>query len=79
MEHLLIVTGHGLNVLSPSPLTSLAQLVPPGIANTEVSMERTAAIIMVHFDRLWTLYLGHKGDFESSGLLDMYLQRWLHS
>ena len=72
-----IHSGHGLNVNTPSPLTSLAQLIPPGISGIEVSTERTAATIMSYFDRLWGQFIAARGDF--SGFVDMYLSYWLHS
>ncbi|KAH8116271.1 class II aaRS and biotin synthetase [Phellopilus nigrolimitatus] len=72
-----IVIGCGLNVLSPSPLTSLSQLIPAGFSDTVISMERTTATIMATFDEMWLQFLSSKGSFEP--FLDMYLQRWLHS
>ncbi|KAI5124198.1 hypothetical protein M0805_005049 [Coniferiporia weirii] len=72
-----IVVGCGLNVLSPSPLTSLCQLIPAGLSDTELSMERTAATIMATFDSMWSQFISSKGSFEP--FTELYLQRWLHS
>ena len=70
-------SGCGLNVSSPSPLTSLEQLIPPGMDKTGMSMEGTAATIMTVFDEMWDQFIQANGSFEP--FMDLYLQRWLHS
>ena len=40
-------------------------------------MERTMAIVMVKFERMWNTFLENKGSFEP--FMDLYLDRWLHS
>ncbi|THH10739.1 hypothetical protein EW145_g1126 [Phellinidium pouzarii] len=72
-----VIVGCGLNVLSPSPLTSLYQIIPTGHNDTELSMERTAAAIMATFDEMWSKFLSSRGSFEP--FIDLYLRKWLHS
>ncbi|EJD07395.1 class II aaRS and biotin synthetase [Fomitiporia mediterranea MF3/22] len=74
--HVDIVIGCGLNVLSPSPLTSLTQLIPPGLPDFTLTMERTAAVIMSTFDEMWSRF-SSSASFEP--FMDLYLDRWLHS
>ncbi|KZP20467.1 class II aaRS and biotin synthetase [Athelia psychrophila] len=72
-----IIIGCGLNVLTESPIFSLAQLVPES-SSTNLSMERTAAIIMATFETMWDKFCTPNGvSFEP--LMDLYLERWLHS
>ncbi|KAK7042482.1 BPL/LPL catalytic domain-containing protein [Favolaschia claudopus] len=71
-----IVIGSGLNVLNPPPITSLSQLVPPD-EDHHLSMERTAAAILVKFERMWSEFIQGRGSFEP--FIDLYLQRWMHS
>ncbi|KAF7319527.1 BPL/LPL catalytic domain-containing protein [Mycena chlorophos] len=68
-----IVIGSGLNVLNPPPITSLSQLD----GDVLLSMERTAAAILVKFERMWGVFVDGKGSFEP--FMELYLQRWLHS
>ncbi|KAL5492250.1 BPL1 [Sanghuangporus weigelae] len=74
--HVDVVVGCGLNVFSPSPMTSLVQLIPAGLDNTNLSMERTLAVIMATFDKMWSRFLT-EASFDS--FMDLYLERWLHS
>ncbi|KAJ7151389.1 biotin-ligase [Mycena crocata] len=71
-----IVIGSGLNVLNPPPITSLSQLLPLD-EEPELSMERTAAAILVKFEGMWSVFVAGKGSFEP--FMDLYLQRWMHS
>jgi len=71
-----IVIGSGLNVLNPPPITSLSQLLPPD-DDHHLSMERTAAAILVKFERMWSVFVQGRGSFEP--FMDLYLQRWMHS
>ncbi|KAJ7672565.1 class II aaRS and biotin synthetase [Mycena polygramma] len=71
-----IVIGSGLNVLNPPPITSLSQLLPPD-DNRQLSMERTAAAILVKFEKMWSVFVKGKGSFEP--FMDLYLERWMHS
>ncbi|KAJ7130280.1 biotin-ligase [Mycena epipterygia] len=71
-----IVIGSGLNVLNPPPITSLSQLLPPD-DDHQLSMERTAAAILVKFEGMWSVFVRGKGSFEP--FMDLYLQRWMHS
>ncbi|KAJ7856610.1 biotin-ligase [Mycena leptocephala] len=68
--------GSGLNVLNPPPITSLSQLLPSD-DDYHLSMERTAAAILVKFERMWSIFVKGKGSFEP--FMDLYLQRWMHS
>jgi biotin--protein ligase len=68
--------GCGLNVRNTGTVTSLAQLLPPDLAG-ELSIERTAAVIMAKFERMWTMFVAYRGSFEP--FMDLYLERWLHS
>ncbi|KAK7053351.1 biotin holocarboxylase synthetase [Paramarasmius palmivorus] len=70
-----IVIGCGLNVLNPPPILSLAQLQREGDAPP--SMEKTAAAIMIKFEKMWSVFVSGKGDF--TPFMDLYLERWLHS
>ncbi|KAJ7178058.1 class II aaRS and biotin synthetase [Mycena filopes] len=73
-----IVIGSGLNVLNPPPITSLSQLLSPDHdSDRHLSMERTAAAILVKFERMWTVFVQGKGSF--APFVDLYLQRWMHS
>ncbi|KAL5537063.1 BPL1 [Sanghuangporus sanghuang] len=74
--HVDIVVGCGLNVFSPSPMTSLVQLIPAGLDNTNLSMERTLAVIMATFDKMWSKF-STEASFDP--FMDLYLERWLHS
>lgn len=67
------VLGIGLNVLNQFPTISLAQLVP----GTELTLERTAAVLTCTFERMWEEFVVAKGSFESFN--ELYLERWLHS
>ncbi|OJT09986.1 Biotin--protein ligase, partial [Trametes pubescens] len=71
-----LVVGCGLNVLNPPPISSLAQLLPPG-SERHPSMERTLAAIMARFERMWTSLVAARGSF--APFMDLYLDRWLHS
>ncbi|KAJ6588314.1 biotin-protein ligase [Mycena capillaripes] len=71
-----IVIGSGLNVLNPPPITSLSQLLPPEDDHL-LSMERTAAAILVKFEQMWSVFVNGRGSFEP--FMDLYLQRWMHS
>ncbi|OSX58235.1 hypothetical protein POSPLADRAFT_1185086 [Postia placenta MAD-698-R-SB12] len=71
-----IVIGCGLNVYNPPPIQSLLQLVPAN-SDLQLSMERTAAIIMSTFETMWETFLVHKGSF--APFMDLYYDRWLHS
>ncbi|KAI0943338.1 hypothetical protein AcW1_002524 [Taiwanofungus camphoratus] len=71
-----VVIGCGLNVWNSPPILSLLQLIPSG-SDIQLNMERTVAIIMAKFERMWDTYLAHKGSFEP--FMDLYLERWLHS
>ncbi|KAI0364526.1 class II aaRS and biotin synthetase [Pilatotrama ljubarskyi] len=71
-----LVIGCGLNVLNPPPITSLAQLLPPG-SERHPTMERTLAAIMARFERMWAEFVSARGSFEP--FMDLYLDRWLHS
>ncbi|KAJ7507177.1 class II aaRS and biotin synthetase [Mycena galericulata] len=66
----------GLNVLNPPPITSLSQLLPPD-DDHQLSMERTAAAILVKFESMWSVFVKGKGFFEP--FMDLYLRRWMHS
>ncbi|KAJ7164877.1 class II aaRS and biotin synthetase [Mycena filopes] len=73
-----IVIGSGLNVLNPPPITSLSQLLSPDHdSDRHLSMERTAAAILVKFEQMWTVFVQGKGSF--APFVDLYLQRWMHS
>ncbi|KAL5513038.1 BPL1 [Sanghuangporus vaninii] len=74
--HVDIVVGCGLNVFSPSPMTSLVQLIPAGLDNTNLSMERTLAVIMATFDKMWSKF---SAEASFDPFMDLYLERWLHS
>lgn len=67
-------TGVGLNVLNDQPTTSLAQLAGPG---TQLTLERTAAVLACTFDKMWEEFVANRGSFEP--FMDLYLERWLHS
>ncbi|KIY49849.1 class II aaRS and biotin synthetase [Fistulina hepatica ATCC 64428] len=68
-----ILIGCGLNVLNEAPLLSLRHL-----DNTrELSIERTAAQILVTFEEMWDKFVAERGSFDSFD--DLYFQRWLHS
>ncbi|KAF7292990.1 BPL/LPL catalytic domain-containing protein [Mycena indigotica] len=69
-----IIIGSGLNVLNPPPIMSLSQLSEDERA---LSMERTAAAILVKFERMWSAFVQGKGSFEP--FMDLYVDRWLHS
>ncbi|THH27195.1 hypothetical protein EUX98_g6992 [Antrodiella citrinella] len=69
-----IVIGCGINVLNAPPIASLSQL---GTPQQPLSMERTAAVIMVTFEPMWNTFLAERGSF--SPFMDLYLERWLHS
>ncbi|OBZ66786.1 Biotin--protein ligase [Grifola frondosa] len=71
-----LVVGCGLNVLNPPPITSLSQLLHRR-EDRLLSMERTAAVIMAKFERMWGTFLAHRGSFEP--FMDIYLEHWLHS
>jgi len=71
-----IVIGCGLNVSNPPPIISLAQLLPAE-SQRKLSMERTAATIMVKFEGMWSTFLSHRGSFDP--FMSLYLERWLHS
>ncbi|KAJ7253033.1 biotin-protein ligase [Mycena haematopus] len=71
-----IVIGSGLNVLNPPPITSLSQLLAPD-DDHHLSMERTAATVLVKFERMWTVFVQGRGSFEP--FMDLYLERWMHS
>jgi biotin--protein ligase len=71
-----LLPGSGLNVLNPPPITSLSQLLPSD-DDYHLSMERTAAAILVKFERMWSIFVKGKGSFEP--FMDLYLQRWMHS
>ncbi|KAL1939447.1 hypothetical protein VTO73DRAFT_10003 [Trametes versicolor] len=71
-----LVVGCGLNVLNPPPISSLAQLLPPG-SERHPSMERTLAAIMARFEHMWTAFVAARGSF--APFMDLYLDRWLHS
>ncbi|KAJ6613606.1 class II aaRS and biotin synthetase [Mycena sp. CBHHK59/15] len=71
-----IVIGSGLNVLNPPPITSLSQLLPPD-DDHQLSMEHTAAAILVKFEGMWSVFVKGKGSFQP--FMDLYLRRWLHS
>ncbi|KAJ7056954.1 biotin-ligase [Mycena amicta] len=68
-----IVIGSGLNVLNPPPITSLSQLDD----HVVLSMERTAAAILVQFEQMWSVFVQGNGSFEP--FMELYLQRWMHS
>ncbi|KAF7762164.1 hypothetical protein Agabi119p4_8757 [Agaricus bisporus var. burnettii] len=76
-----IVVGCGLNVFNEMPLTSLSQLLrhtPSGDKRrSNLSLERTAAVILCKFGELWNEFVAAKGSFEP--FMDLYLRRWLHS
>ena len=67
--------GCGLNILNPSPITSISQLLPHG--KDSLSIENTAAAIMATFESMWTVFIQNRGSFEP--FMDLYLERWLHS
>ena len=71
-----IFPGCGLNVLNPSPIASLSQLIPPDMP-PNLSIERTAAVIMSTFEPMWNRFLDANGRFDP--FMDLYLERWLHS
>ncbi|KAH8829119.1 class II aaRS and biotin synthetase [Flagelloscypha sp. PMI_526] len=71
-----IIIGCGLNVLNVAPITSLAQLLP-GQNEVDLRLEKTAAVILTRFERIWSEFLLEGGSFEP--FLDLYLERWLHS
>ncbi|KAF8645813.1 hypothetical protein AX16_007556 [Volvariella volvacea WC 439] len=71
-----VIIGCGLNVLNDPPLTSLAQLVHSETA-ANLSIERTAALILAKFEPMWDTFIRSGGSFEP--FLDLYRQRWLHS
>ncbi|KAJ7084019.1 biotin-ligase [Mycena belliarum] len=71
-----IVIGSGLNVLNPPPIASLSQLLLPD-DDRQLSMERTAAVILVKFEAMWAVFVKGRGSFEP--FMDRYLQRWMHS
>lgn len=68
--------GCGLNIRNTGTATSLAQLLSPDLAEN-LSLERTAAIVMAKFERMWTTFVAHQGSFDP--FMDLYLERWLHS
>ncbi|KAJ7628415.1 class II aaRS and biotin synthetase [Roridomyces roridus] len=72
-----IIIGSGLNVLNPPPITSLSQLLPPDESDTQLSMERTAAAILVKFETMWSEFVQGRGSFEP--FMSLYLRRWMHS
>ncbi|KAJ7764555.1 biotin-protein ligase [Mycena maculata] len=67
-----IVIGSGLNVHNLPPIMSLSQLLPPD-DDHQLSMERTAAAILVKFEAMWSVFVKGKGSFEP--FMDLYLQR----
>jgi biotin--protein ligase len=42
-----------------------------------MTLERTAAVIMVKFEKMWATFCEHGGSFDP--FMDLYLERWLHS
>jgi len=76
-----IVIGCGLNIFNEQPMTSLVQLprnTPSGNKRrANLSIERTAAVILAKFEEMWTEFIAAKGSFEP--FLDAYLKRWMHS
>jgi len=71
-----IVIGCGLNVQNAPPITSISQLLPAD-AKKSLSMEGTAAAILVKFEAMWAVFLRERGSFDS--FMDLYLKCWLHS
>lgn len=74
-------SGCGLNVFNEQPMTSLVQLprnTPNGNKRrANLSIERTAAVILAKFEEMWTEFIAAKGSFEL--FLGAYLKRWMHS
>ncbi|KAF5313395.1 hypothetical protein D9611_008572 [Ephemerocybe angulata] len=74
-----VVIGCGLNVLNKPPISSLSQLVSHlhAASPEALSLERTAAAIMISFERLWTKFTSAGGSFEP--FLQAYYAVWLHT
>jgi len=70
-----IVAGCGLNILNRPPSTSLTELQSGAQAN--LSIEKTAAVIMAKFEPMWTVFVQNSGSF--APFMDLYLKRWLHA
>ncbi len=69
--------GCGLNVLSQEPLTSLSYIASQSGVDINLTMEKTAASIMVTFEGMWKEFVKGMGSFEP--FMDKYLEKWLHS
>lgn len=65
-----------MNVLNAAPVFSLAQLLPPE-EKKHLSIERTAAVILTTFEKMWNTFVKERGSFDS--FMNLYLERWLHS
>ncbi|KAF9453299.1 class II aaRS and biotin synthetase [Macrolepiota fuliginosa MF-IS2] len=76
-----IVIGCGLNIFNDPPSTSLAHLLRNTRSGNKLrenlSIERTAAVILFKFEEMWTTFISSQGSFEP--FMDLYLKRWLHS
>ena len=71
------ISGCGLNVFNDPPMTSLVHLLAASSPRRQtLSMERTAAVILVRFERMWNQFIDGKGSFEP--FLESYLSRWMH-
>jgi biotin--protein ligase len=58
-------------------MTSLHQLLPPSShRRANLSIERTAAVILSKFEEMWKKFVDAKGSFEP--FLEGYLNRWMH-
>lgn len=66
-----------LNEPPISSLSQLASLIHTGAPTQALSMERTAAAIMVTFSKLWDQFTSGGGSFEP--FLSSYYSVWLHT
>lgn len=58
-------------------MTSLVHLLAPSSPRRQnLSIERTAAVILTKFEQMWNQFIDAKGSFEP--FLDSYLMRWMH-
>jgi biotin--protein ligase len=68
-----VAPGCGLNLNTHEPLLSLASLIPHG----HLSAERTLAVVLGTFERMWNQFVEGAGSFVP--FEQLYLSHWLHS
>ncbi|KAI0249778.1 hypothetical protein BJV78DRAFT_1224805 [Lactifluus subvellereus] len=69
-----IVVGCGIDVCTPSPVTALSALCPPG---QQLDIETVLALILTEFERLWTTFVRGRGSW--APFEEAYLDAWMHS